>query len=183
MSHFRLSGLGLMMLLVTACAPVGMAQPTETLPPPAATQPFPTESAPPPTSMPAPTAVPDTETPFPGQQSEYAPQAGDSALTLGEAFVEDSSVLILESFPPQFRLSLVGSLPTPCHELRVAFSPPDARQQIMVDVYSVVNPDLMCMQVLAPFSATVSLDGYVVGPTYSVIVNGDRVGEFTPQAP
>ena len=178
MSHFRLCGLGLMVLLITACAALGEAPPTETLPPPVATQPLSSEFTPTPTPMPSPTTVPDTETPLPGNRSEYAPQPGDSALMLGEAFVEDSGILTLESFPPQFKLSLSGSLPTPCHQLRVAFSPPDAKHQIMVEVYTVVNPDLMCMQVLAPFSATVPLEGYAVGPTYSVIVNGAVVGEF-----
>jgi hypothetical protein len=123
------------------------------------------------------------ETPLPSTAPAYAPQPGDSGLLRGEAFVDASSVLILESFPPQFKLSLAGSVPTPCHQLRVALAAPDAQHRILVEVYTVVDPDLMCTQVLAPFSATIALEGYAVGPTYRVVVNGAEVGEFTPQAP
>lgn len=183
MLRLCLSGLMLMAWLLTACASVGEGLATETPLPPAATQRPPSEPSA--TPMPAltPTPISDGQTPVPGQLSEYAPQPGDSVLTRGNAFVEESGVLFLESFPPQFRLSLLGTVPTPCHELRVVFTPPDAKHQIAVDVYTVVNPDLLCMQVIAPFSATVSLEGYIVGPTYTVIVNGMVAGEFTPQAP
>lgn len=176
-----LSSFMLMMLLITACGSVGVAPPTEALPSPAATQPPSLEPSASPTPMPSLTSTPNTEAP--PDLPDYAPRGSDKNLTRGEAFVEESGVLTLESFPPQFRLSLIGTLPTPCHQLRVALAPPDAQDQIVVEVYTVVDPDLMCMQVLAPFSATVPLEGYAVGPTYQVLVNGAPVGEFTPQAP
>lgn len=34
-----------------------------------------------------------------------------------------------------------GGLPTPCNQLRAAVSPPDADNKIMVDVYSVSDPE------------------------------------------
>lgn len=178
MLRLTLTSLMLMAWLVTACALAGEAPTRETPPAPIATQP--PASEPGPTPMPSPTSaiISDDQTPTPGNPSEYAPQPGDSALIRGEAFVEESGVLVLESFPPQFNLSLIGTVPTPCHQLRVAFAPPDAKHQIAVEVYTVINPDLLCMQVIAPFSATVSLEGYAVGPTYTVLVNGRVAGEF-----
>jgi hypothetical protein len=185
MPRFCLLGLMLMVGLLTACASVGEAPVTETSPAPAATQ------TPAPRLVASPTVVPslppdmtsNDQTPAPGNPSEYAPQPGDDALLRGQAFVEESGVLTLESFPPQFKLNLTGSVPTPCHQLRIALAPPTAQSQILVEVYTVVNPDLLCTQVLAPFAATVALEGYPVGPTYTVMVNGAWVGEFTPQAP
>jgi hypothetical protein len=83
----------------------------------------------------------------------------------------------MESFPPQFMLSLKGNLPTPCHQLRVNVNPPDADNKIMVDVYTVSNPDMICAQVLQPFSETIEL-GTFPGGHYSVCVNGQLAGEF-----
>ncbi len=181
MLRFLFSGLLLMGWLMAACAPTNLAPATDT-PPPLATLPLPTPGS---TPLPTPTGdvISNDPTPAPNPPSAYAPQPGDKTLTRGEAFVQDMGVLILESFPPQFQLSLVGTLPTPCHQLRVAVAPPDARNQIVVEVYTVVEPNLACIQVLAPFEVTLPLNGYPVGPTYSVVVNGAVVGEFTPQAP
>lgn len=185
MLRFGLSVLMLTTLLLTACASVGAAPATDTPLPPAAT-PLPTslpDASPTPMPSPSDDVISNDQTPPPGGLPDYAPQPGDSALVRGNAFVEESGLLQLESFPPPYQLSLSGALPTPCHQLRVAVAPPDAKHQILVDVYTVVNPNLACIQVLASFTANIPLNGYPVGPTYTVLVNGAVVGEFTPQAP
>ena len=107
----------------------------------------------------------------------YAPQPGDSALIRGNVFIQETDLLIRESFPPQIALTLSGELPTPCHQLRVQAEEPDADNRINVEVYSVVNPDLACIQVVEPFEANISLGTYPSGH-YSVWVNGEMVGEF-----
>jgi hypothetical protein len=65
-------------------------------------------------------------------------------------------------------------LPTPCHKLRVALSDPDAQGKILVEVYSVVDPAEICVQVLEPFAAEVPLPAYAQGET-TVVVNGEEL--------
>jgi hypothetical protein len=106
-----------------------------------------------------------------------APLPDDKQLTRGNAFVQESGLLIRESYPPQIALSVSGELPTPCHQLRIAVPTPDPDNKIAVEVYSVVNPDMMCTQVLKPFQEQVELGSFPSGH-YSVWVNGELVGEF-----
>lgn len=111
------------------------------------------------------------------QSDAYAPKPEDASLTRGEAYVDSSQLLTLESFPLQFMLSLKGNLPTPCNQLRIAVSPPDAENKVNVEVYSVSNPDEICVQVLAPFEVNYSLGSFPAG-TYSLWVNGVKVADF-----
>lgn len=110
-------------------------------------------------------------------QGDYIPNPSDASLLRGEVFLDSVSLLTLEIYPPQFMLNLKGSLPTPCHHLRIAVSPPDASNKVAVDVYSVTNPDEICAQVLEPFEVNYSLGSYPQG-TYSLWVNGEMVAEF-----
>ena len=127
------------------------------------------------------TPSPDTPvnnlTPLPPSDAPYEPQPGDDALTRGPAFVETTDILVLESFPLQFQLSLSGNLPTPCHALRIVVDKPDANSNIAVDVYSVVDPNAICLQVLQGFQASVSLGSFPAGH-YTITVNGEVAGEF-----
>ena len=83
----------------------------------------------------------------------------------------------MESYPVQIMLALKGSLPTPCNQLRVVDNPPDKQNRIQVEVYSVLDPEQMCAQVLEPFEANIGLGSFPRGH-YSVWVNGEMVGEF-----
>lgn len=121
-----------------------------------------------------PGANPDKAYPAP-----WAPKPGDEALARGEAFVDKMDILTLESFPPQFMLSLAGSLPTPCHDLRVKVDEPNAQGEILVEVYSVVDPAAICIQVLEPFEQNIPLGSYASGE-YPVLVNGEPAGEIRP---
>jgi hypothetical protein len=98
----------------------------------------------------------------------------------GAVFIDSSDLLIMESYPVQINLHLVGNLPTPCHHFQADVAMPDSQNQIHVRVYSLVNPAVMCTQVLQPFDESVSIPmaGAADG-TYSVWVNGELVGEFT----
>jgi hypothetical protein len=151
----------IVMLTLTACAPA--AQPTEavveTLPPDTAV------TSPPEGTMP-------TNNPDP-----FAPLPGDANLTRGNVFIQETSLVIRESYPPQIALALKGELPTPCNQLRVQINPPDSTNKIGIDVYSVVNPDMMCTQVIKPFEENVELGTFPTGH-YSVYVNEELVGEF-----
>ena len=105
------------------------------------------------------------------------PAPTDSDLVRGNAFVDSSELLILESSPLQFMLVLNGSLPTPCNQLRVDVSPPDSENKIAVDVYSVAKADEICAQVVEPFEENVPLGSFPAGH-YTLWVNGDLVTEF-----
>lgn len=111
--------------------------------------------------------------------SPWEPQPGDENLARGEAFIDQAEIVTLESFPPQFRLKLSGTLPTPCHQLRVVVSEPDAQERIDVEVYSVVDPNQACIQVVEPFEANIPIGSFTSGE-YTVLVNGEQVGEIKP---
>jgi hypothetical protein len=126
---------------------------------------------------------PDTSaTPLPAGDPEEpsAPRASDAALARAAAFVDSYEVLTLESFPPQYRIKVKGTLPTPCHQLRMAVGQPDAAGNIDVEVYSVVDPNVNCAQVLQDFEHSVSLGDLPAGKEYVVLVNEQRAGTITP---
>jgi len=92
-------------------------------------------------------------------------------------YVDEVSLLQMESYPVQVALRVVGSLPTPCHEPRWEVVWPDARGRIEVTLFSEADPSLLCIQVLEPFEQELVLGSFSSGK-YSVWVNGQQVGEF-----
>jgi hypothetical protein len=94
-------------------------------------------------------------------------------------FIDSQDILVMESFPPQYKLSLSGSLPTPCHQLRVKVSEPDAQNRIVVEAYSLVDPEEVCIQVLEPFEANVPLGSFASGE-YTVLLNNQEIGQLKP---
>ena len=123
------------------------------------------------------TSPPEGETSPEPAGDPYEPQPGDDTLTRGNVFIQEMDILIRESFPPQIALALSGEFPTPCHQLRVQVGEPDADNRIDVDAYTVVNPDLACIQVIEPFTASIDL-GTFPGGHYSVWVNDELASEF-----
>jgi hypothetical protein len=107
----------------------------------------------------------------------FAPQPGDADLTRGNIYINESSLVIRESYPPQISLSISGDLPTPCNQLRAEVSPPDQENNIKVDVYTVIDPDKVCIQVLEPFEENIDLGTFPTGH-YAVWVNGEKAGDF-----
>ncbi len=111
--------------------------------------------------------------------ASYAPQPGDEKLSRGEVSLDMASTQLVtsgkESNEPAVVLS--GELPDPCHQLRIVVSPPDNQKKINVEVYSVFDPQTMCIMVIQPFQVTVPLGSYPSGH-YSVYVNGQLLGEF-----
>lgn len=113
-------------------------------------------------------------TPAPGP---FDPQPGDQALNRGPVFLDKIESLIALSYPPQVFLRLAGALPTPCHQLRMEVAKPNAQNRIHVEVYSVVDGSLICVQMLEAFDVTVPLGSFPPGK-YTIWVNGQQVGEF-----
>jgi len=77
--------------------------------------------------------------------------------------IREANLVIRESFPPQVSLTLAGDLPTPCNQLRTEVSPPDEENRILVDVYSVVEPNQVCVQVLEIFEESIDLESFPTG--------------------
>jgi hypothetical protein len=111
------------------------------------------------------------------QPSDFAPQADDEKLVVGKAFIERNLIVVKEGSTGQAELLLIGNLPTPCNSLRVVQSETDADGKISVSVYSVSDPDEMCIQVLQPFTAVFPLEGLAKGE-YNLSINNEPVGKF-----
>ncbi|HBG75312.1 MAG: hypothetical protein A2X25_12315 [Chloroflexi bacterium GWB2_49_20] len=107
----------------------------------------------------------------------YSPQAGDAKLSRANAFLDSSKINIMESYPVQISVYLQGSLPTPCHQLRVDIAQPDAEKRIQIEVFSVVDPNIICIQMLQAFDVNIPLGSFPTG-LYSIWVNGTQIGEF-----
>jgi hypothetical protein len=179
-----ISGL-LLALLLTACAggvPPATTSPVDSkdipaaYPEPGAIYPYPSgDEAYPPADQNI--VSPPSSEPLQPHPEPWQPQAADQSLARSEAFVSQMDILVAESYPPQYTLTLKGTLPTPCHQLRVEVAPPDSQDRIQVSVYSVVDPVAICVQVLAPFEAAVPLQGQPSGK-YIIMVNGQEAGSI-----
>ena len=147
------------LVLLTACTPPEIEPPT------------PGEGDPDATAIPSGNEMPPL--------NPYSPAKGDESMRRGDAYIDSMAILVEESFPPQYQLQINGSLPTPCHGLRVVVDEPTMDSEINVQVYSLFDPGRVCAQVLEPFEASVPLGSYVRG-SYAVFVNGEKVGEIIP---
>lgn len=136
--------------------------------------------------MPQPTTPPQaddpvTAPPYPepgdGYEGPFEPQPGDEDLQRGEALMDTFTLLTMESYPLQFALVMRGNLPTPCHELRAIVAEPDEQNRIMIETYTVFDPDEPCILVLEPFEVNIQLGSFPEGE-YSVYVDGQLVAEF-----
>jgi hypothetical protein len=113
--------------------------------------------------------------PEPGAPPAEEPASGN--WMRGNVYVDFADILTRESMPPQYALVLQGNLPTPCHQLQVEVSEPNAENRIDVNAYSLVDADVMCLQVLQAFEETVTI-GVLPAGNYSLWLNGEMVGEF-----
>lgn len=118
------------------------------------------------------------EQPMPPSPPSWLPSPKDRALLRGPAFIQTMDLLVLESFPPQYVLYLAGTLPTPCHEIRVEVNPPDDQRRIVVSVYSVSDPRRMCIQVLSRFEVRIPLTQNLPSGKFTVWVNDKPLGEI-----
>jgi len=112
------------------------------------------------------------------EKNPFSPSAEeDSGLKRRDLELNQKEVLIMESYPVQISLHIAGNLPTPCHQLRVKIPNANAEGEFNIEVYSVVNPDEVCTQVLEPFEENIPL-GSFPEKGYTFFVNGEKVGEY-----
>jgi len=62
--------------------------------------------------------------------------------------------------------------------LRAEVSEPDSENNIYVELYSLSEPGVICVQVLQQFDTSIPLGSYSEGE-YSVYLNGVKVSEFS----
>jgi hypothetical protein len=105
------------------------------------------------------------------------PTFSDTNPVRGNVYFDSAELLISESSPVQFTLMLKGNLPTPCDQLQVKASQPDAKNKISVDLYSTTQADKICSQLLEPFEKNFPLGSFPTGH-YSLWVNGQKIAEF-----
>jgi hypothetical protein len=111
------------------------------------------------------------------RENPFSPQPNDTKFSRGNMIINESGIVIHESYPPQISLALSGDLPTPCHQLRAQINAPNREKSIVVDVYGVVDPTRICSEVLKPFEEYIDLGTFPSGH-YSVWLNGGPIGEF-----
>ncbi len=114
------------------------------------------------------------ETPIP---PAYLPLPSDGNLTKAKAMIDSASLIFTTDDPVQVELILGGYLPTPCHELRIHIPESNEDGNIMMEVYSLTEPDIDCEQVLRAFNEVIILGTYPQG-SYLVWINGGVVGNF-----
>lgn len=120
-----------------------------------------------------------TETPVLQGDHPYAPQASDSELMAGDITIDSSAVFLAESQPPQVMVSFAYFQPTPCYQLRVEISGPDADNHINLKAYAVAEMDKPCalMAPATPLQASLNLGSFPNGH-YTVELNGNQIGEL-----
>ncbi|NWF64510.1 MAG: hypothetical protein HXY38_09415 [Chloroflexi bacterium] len=131
--------------------------------------------SPAPSGKPVQTYLPPAEPADPS--NPFAPLPGDEARVKDNIQLTLAEVTTAKGVPPSYSLILKGFLPTPCHALRVVKSPPNATNEVNIAVYSVVDPQSICSQVLNPFDVNVPMDLLPPG-TYAIWVNGQWVAEI-----
>lgn len=152
----------LIAILLSACAPANSEEPVLT---PESTQ------------TPDIGGIPGTSNEN-GITSPLEPLPNEEDMARGNVFIDNMEVLILESFPIQAALQVAGSLPTPCHHLRADVNWSEGQSRVDVELYSLADPESICVQVLEPFDTNISLGSFPEGE-YTVWVNGEEVGEIT----
>ncbi|MFO7585572.1 MAG: hypothetical protein R6W69_12670 [Anaerolineales bacterium] len=124
------------------------------------------------------------------QKPDLSPRDGDSKSQSGNVYIEDYALTPFESddparreelgfdpaYPLQFLLYVSGNLPDPCHELRMKVDEPDKNGRVDVQLYSLRDPDMMCIQVLQPFDFEFPLQ-FPAG-SYQLYLNGEKIAEF-----
>ncbi len=165
LARHRALAISCLIPLLVACGTRDSVLPTR--PPDRAEQPTGTDIA---THTPMP---PDDQAPLgPGRST------GEPGEWLrGPFYLDQIELLILESYPYQVRMILRGSLPTPCATLHWSVEPADEQGRIQVELCSLSDPNLACIQILHSIEESIPLGSFTEG-SYSIWVNGELVEEF-----
>lgn len=126
-------------------------------------------------TQPAPVEQPPIEGPA---YSPLEPLPDEDEMIRGGISAGSAEIIMMESFPVQVYLQVSGMLPTPCNMPRAEVSGPDDDNKIYVEMWTLVEPDAVCIQVLQPYEVSIPLGSYKSG-SYTVYLNDKEVGEFS----
>jgi hypothetical protein len=87
-----------------------------------------------------------------------------------DVVIESAEVLILESFPPQLSLQIVGYHPDSC-EFPVIVEQTVEENTITVHIYRELPPNVRCASAIVPYEENLNLGSFDPG-TYTIDVNG-----------
>lgn len=107
------------------------------------------------------------------------PAAPEETPERGPVYVDQAELEFEGEFPVQVSLRITGSLPTPCATLYWSSDPPDNQGRIYIEVYSLQDPELACIQMLQATEVALPIGSFSQG-SYTVWLNGELVGEFSP---
>jgi hypothetical protein len=111
--------------------------------------------------------------------ADYAPQPGDLLLRWSEVTL-DTRLTGLATTGGDWNMpavNLQGTLQSSCQRLRIVMPPPDNKNKVHLEVYSVIDPLSVCTRVIQPFKVVYPL-GYAGSGQSTVYVNGRYVGKF-----
>jgi len=109
--------------------------------------------------------------------SPLDPIPGEDEMIAGPVMVQESELVLMESQPVKVLLRITGNLPTPCHMPRATLIRDDGSERIDIELYSLTEEDVMCIQVIQSFETVIPLGEYTSGE-YKVYLNGELVGEI-----
>jgi hypothetical protein len=77
---------------------------------------------------------------------------------------------------PEIRF--LGTVPTQCNKLIFKVDPIDAKNQIIIHVFTTSNLKAACLKMAEPFDQTIRLSKIPTG-SYTVWFNGNKLGEYS----
>jgi len=107
------------------------------------------------------------------------PVDSDNMLT-DIAYISESQLLIMESFPVQIMVNLMGDLPTACHTFQTNYYLVNSLNEIHIEVFSEYDGNSTCIQGLQPFEENISIpmDKDAEG-IFTIWINSEKIGEFS----
>ena len=127
---------------------------------------------------PDPTPTPSRPIVITPEENPYAPKPEDVSKTKAGVILTSLDLSEMADVTPiRTELTILGSMPSVCNELRIKVNPPDDTYRIDIEIYSMVDPDLNCENVFQQFETTILLGEYSPGQ-YSIWVNNELVGDL-----
>lgn len=90
------------------------------------------------------------------------------------AFVDQITVQVQESQPLQVKLKVTGTLPDGC-DVPLEVEQERRENEVEVELYRLLPPDMMCPMVVVPFEKEIQLEGTFDPGSYQFRVNEKRV--------
>ncbi len=105
---------------------------------------------------------------------QVKPETGDGNQQHGKVFVDSVEIQFSETWP---KIRIAGFLPTPCHNLRANMQIQEIELQVQVELYSLADSGLSCIQTLEPFTLEFPVELKTEG-TYKILINQVEMDQF-----